>query len=88
MNHGGGAAVDQELVTVAIPARNEEATIGPLLDSVLAQTHTELQVVVVDGVSDDRTRTIVEEYCAADPRVELVLCPPSSCAAAAASRRC
>ena len=72
MNHGGGAAVDQELVTVAIPARNEEATIGPLLDSVLAQTHTELQVVVVDGVSDDRTRTIVEEYCAADPRVELV----------------
>ena len=37
------------LVTVAIPARNEERSIGALLDRIRAQTHQNLQIVVVDG---------------------------------------
>jgi len=66
---------DQELVTVVIPARNEESFIGPCLDSVLAQTHTNLQVIVVDGNSTDRTVDIVRDYIARDPRVELLSNP-------------
>ena len=42
-------ASNDDLVTVAIPARNESATIGALLESVLSQTHSNLQVLVVDG---------------------------------------
>lgn len=64
-----------ELVTVVIPARNEEAFIGPCLDSILAQTHRELQVIVVDGESTDRTAAIVEGYRARDERVELIANP-------------
>lgn len=62
----------EDLVTVVIPARNEEATIAGVLDSVLGQTYQHLQVFVVDGVSTDRTAEIVLERAATDPRVELV----------------
>lgn len=67
--HGGLA----ELVTVLVPARNEEVALGACLDSILAQDYGNLQVVVVDGASTDGTRDIVAAYAHNDPRVELVL---------------
>lgn len=63
------------LVTVVVPARNEEDFIGACLDSVLAQDERALQVVVVDGDSTDRTPEIVREYISKDPRVELLQNP-------------
>ena len=68
-------SASDDLVTVVIPARNEENAIGACLDSILAQHHRELQVIVVDGASDDRTTDIVREYSARDPRVELLVNP-------------
>jgi succinoglycan biosynthesis protein ExoA len=64
-----------DLVTVIMPARNEERAIGEALDSVLGQTYRNLQFVVIDGGSTDRTRAIVEERRAQDPRVEIVTNP-------------
>jgi glycosyltransferase involved in cell wall biosynthesis len=64
--------VDQELVSVVIPARNEARNIGPLLDSVLGQTWQNLQVLVVDGCSEDATAEIVSRRALDDPRVELL----------------
>jgi succinoglycan biosynthesis protein ExoA len=60
------------LVTVAIPARNESATIRELLASVSAQTYRDLQIVVVDGASDDDTADLVRAAAEDDPRIELV----------------
>jgi cellulose synthase/poly-beta-1,6-N-acetylglucosamine synthase-like glycosyltransferase len=68
-----GAVTD--LVTVVVPARNEEEAIGPCLDSILAQDEPNLQVVVVDGASTDRTADVVREYMSRDPRVELLVNP-------------
>jgi succinoglycan biosynthesis protein ExoA len=63
----------RDLVTVVVPARNEEAFIGRCLDSILAQDQSHLQVVVaVDGASIDRTAEVVSAYAARDPRVELI----------------
>jgi GT2 family glycosyltransferase len=47
-----------------IPARNEEAAIGPLLDSLDAQTydHALLEVVIADGGSTDATRCTVKTW--------------------------
>jgi hypothetical protein len=64
-----------ELVTVVIPARNEELWIGACLDSVLAQDWPALQVIVVDGDSTDRTAQVVAGYQARDARVELLSNP-------------
>ena len=60
------------VATVVIPARNEERAIEAAVRSVLAQDEPDLQVIVVDGASDDRTPDIVRELAAADPRVELL----------------
>ena len=65
-------ASNDDLVTVAIPARNESATIGALLESVLSQTHSNLQVLVVDGCSTDDTAAVVERVASHDHRVELL----------------
>ena len=69
------AATDEALVTVVIPARNEREAIGPCLESILAQDHTNLQVIVVDGASTDDTAAVVEGYARTDPRVELLVNP-------------
>jgi succinoglycan biosynthesis protein ExoA len=70
-----GPAVPDDLVTVVVPARNEERFIGACLDAILSQDHERLQVIVVDGASTDRTAEIVREYAARDARVELLSNP-------------
>jgi glycosyltransferase involved in cell wall biosynthesis len=57
---------------IITPARNEEANIRRLLDSVVAQTHLPERYVVVDDNSTDRTGEIVAEYARQHPWIELV----------------
>lgn len=64
--------MNSDLVTVVIPSFNEERAISSCLDSVLCQTHRNLEVLVSDGGSTDRTREIVADYTRVDPRVRLV----------------
>jgi succinoglycan biosynthesis protein ExoA len=64
--------MSDELVSVVIPACNEEEFLGACLDSVLAQDYPDLQVVVVDGASTDGTLDIVRSRMKEDHRVELV----------------
>lgn len=61
-----------DLVTVVVPARDEERAIRACVESVLRQDYVRLQVVVVDGASTDRTPDIVRELAEHDPRVELL----------------
>jgi len=69
------SAADEELVTVMIPARNEEHFIEEALGSVAAQTYRNLDIVVVDGDSDDETVRVVNDFAARDPRVRCVQNP-------------
>jgi glycosyltransferase involved in cell wall biosynthesis len=59
------------LVSVIIPAFNAASFIRRTIDSVLAQTHTELEIIVVDDGSRDETATIVEAIARDDSRVRL-----------------
>jgi glycosyltransferase involved in cell wall biosynthesis len=60
------------LVSVVIPAFNAEATIHDTLRSVRSQTHLNLEIIVVDDGSTDRTGSIVESHASSDPRVTLI----------------
>jgi glycosyltransferase involved in cell wall biosynthesis len=62
-------------VTVVIPARNEETFIAACLDSILTQDWVNLQVIVVDGSSEDTTAAIVAAHAERDKRVELLSNP-------------
>ena len=50
------------LVTVLIPAYNAEATIKRAVDSVLAQTYRNIEIVIVDDGSRDATTEIIAAY--------------------------
>lgn len=80
-----------ELVTVVIPARNEEGFLGTCLDSVRGQDHDALQIIVVVGDSTDGTGEVVKAHMAEDDRVELIHNPqpniPSSLNLALADAR-
>jgi glycosyltransferase involved in cell wall biosynthesis len=49
-------------VSIIVPARNEEACLGACLESLLAQTGVESEVIVVDDSSTDHTRAIAESF--------------------------
>ncbi len=65
-----------ERISVLIPARNEEAGIAKALEAVLANTGVELEVIVLDDSSTDRTAEIVQEVASRDPRVRLATSSP------------
>ena len=57
------------LVSAVIPTYNRARIIGRALESALAQTHGDIQVIVADDGSSDDTRTVAESY---GPRVTYV----------------
>jgi hypothetical protein len=59
-------------ISVLVPARDEEGNIGAVLGTILASRGAEIEVVVLDDGSSDRTADIVRSYAARDPRVRLV----------------
>lgn len=59
-----------EPVTVLVPAYNEEAGIESTVLSLLASTHRQLQIIVIDDGSTDRTADIAEGI--GDPRVQVI----------------
>ena len=63
-------------VSVLIPARNEEGVIGEAVRSALEQDGVELELIVLDDQSTDRTAEIVRELQREDPRVQLHSAPP------------
>ena len=58
-------------VSIVIPLYNRQELIGRAIDSCLAQTVPDFEVIVVDDGSTDRSPEIVRRY--ADPRVRLIV---------------
>lgn len=66
------AAESSPLVSAVIPAKDEEATLDECLTAVRTQDYPNLEILVVDDRSVDRTAEIVRRHAAEDPRVRLV----------------
>ncbi len=60
------------LVSVIVPAYNAEKFIEKTLSSVLAQTYKNIEVLVVDDGSQDRTAEIIQSFAQIDRRVTLL----------------
>ncbi len=61
-----------DLVSVVIPALNEQGFIIRCLEAIRAQDYRNLQIIVVDGGSTDQTVELVEKQMAEDLRIELL----------------
>ena len=74
------------LVSVIVPAFNMEQFICRTLESVLRQTHANIEVIVVDDCSTDRTRELTKIIARDDRRVSLQLMPENRGVCAARNR--
>jgi len=59
-------------ISVLVPARNEEATIGPCVSSLLAQDYPDFQVIVINDNSTDGTGTILSKLGQGDSRLKVI----------------
>lgn len=67
------------LVSVAVSTRNRCDYLEDCIDSVLAQTFQDFELIIVDDGSSDDTREVVESYD--DPRIRYAYQPPSGISA-------
>ncbi len=58
------------LVSIGMPVYNGERFLEKAIDSILGQTHTELELIISDNASTDRTEEICRAYAARDNRVK------------------
>lgn len=75
--------IQQELVSVITPVYNAERFIRDTIDSVLAQTYTDFELILVDDQSTDSSVEIIKGYQAQDERVKLIQLEQNSGAAVA-----
>lgn len=59
-------------VSIGMPVYNGEPFIHEALDSLLAQTFTDFELIISDNASTDGTEAICREYAARDPRIRYV----------------
>jgi chlorobactene glucosyltransferase len=67
------SSTDMGKVSVLIPARDEESNIRRCLESLLHQSYTNYEIVVLDDLSTDRTWEIVSEYARRYPEILRVI---------------
>lgn len=62
----------QDLISVIIPAYNIESWIGRCLDSIINQSYSNLQIIVVNDGSSDSTGMILNTYASKDSRIKVI----------------
>ncbi|ADH99715.1 glycosyltransferase [Salisediminibacterium selenitireducens] len=66
------ANIDQPLVSILVPMRNEERHAADCIDSLKQLDYDALQIVIIDDGSTDETATILEEAIDQDPRFSVI----------------
>ncbi|MFM2226357.1 MAG: hypothetical protein RJA07_2559 [Bacteroidota bacterium] len=69
--------MNQLKVSIIIPCKNEEKYIGKVIDNILAQDYSiaNIEVLIVDGNSKDKTASIVDSYSNKFPQIKLLSNP-------------
>lgn len=70
------------MISIVMPLRNAAATVHTAIDSILAQTWGDWELIAVDDGSKDATGEIVDSHARADSRVRLISREPLGIAAA------
>ncbi len=63
--------MSQELVSVIMPTYNASRFLADSIESILAQTYQNLELLITDDCSDDETQNILRQYEKKDPRVKV-----------------
>ena len=60
------------LITVAIPVFNSETTLSTCFESILSQSYTNIEIIVSENCSTDKTSEICDYYASLDHRVTII----------------
>lgn len=76
----GKASSNNLLVSIIIPCRNEEKFISTCIESIMSNTYprNKMEILIIDGMSDDKTREIIDEYANLYPFIRLLVNPQKS----------
>lgn len=61
-----------ELVSIITPSYKSVKFISQTIESVIAQTYKDWEMIIVDDVSPDNSNEIIEEFCKIDNRIKLI----------------
>jgi len=61
-----------ELISIIIPVYNSEKYITETIESVLAQTYTNWEMIIVDDCSTDRSKEIIREFTEQEDRIRFI----------------
>lgn len=64
--------MENALITVIVPVYNVEKYLRKCVDSILAQTYQNLEIILVDDGSKDHSGSICDEYAAQDERIVVI----------------
>lgn len=64
--------MSEPLISVIVPVYNVEKYISACVDSILAQTYTKLEILLVDDGSTDSSGALCDEYARRDVRVRVI----------------
>ncbi len=69
------SAIDQPRVSVALPVYNCERYVAEAIESILAQTFTDFELLIVDDGSTDGALPILNRFAARDSRIRVISRP-------------
>ena len=72
-------------ISVIVPVYKAEKTLSRCVDSILAQTYPDFELLLVDDGSPDGSGTLCDDYAKKDPRIRVI---HQKNAGAAAARNC
>ena len=61
----------KKLTSIIVPAHNSEATIARCIDSIIMQTFSNFEAIIIDDGSTDQTVEIIKSYQLKDSRIKL-----------------
>ena len=73
-------------ISIITPSYKSKKFISQTIESVLAQTYQDWEMIIVDDVSPDNSNEIIEEYCKKDSRIKLIKLEQNSGPAIARNR--
>lgn len=64
--------MENQLISVIVPVYNSEKTLDKCLDSLMNQTHRNLEIILVESKSTDRSSQMCDDYAQEDKRIKVI----------------
>ncbi len=72
MTNNGTEQLNNDLISIIVPVFRVEKYLSRCIDSILAQTYTNIEIILVDDGSDDGCPAICDEYAQKDSRIKVI----------------